>query len=99
MRWPRYIFLIVLLFQVHCVYAQTCLPVEGLSFEKISISKLLVIKDGKNFATIDTYDGIPDKISNFRFFSEKLCTCSCPERNFHIDGKLHSVSKIEFFSK
>ena len=95
----KYILAITVLFQGQFVNAQTCLPVAELSFEKIDSYKLLVIKEGKNFATLKTTSYIPDKISNFRFFSEKLCECYCPEGSFHIDGKLFNVSTIQFFSK
>jgi hypothetical protein len=77
----------------------TCLPVAGLTFEKIDSDKLLVIRGGKNIAIIKVQGYLPKSITQFRFFTEKICDCVCAEEKFHIDGQLFSVYKIEFYSQ
>ena len=76
--------------------AISCIPVDGLSFEKIGYNKLLVIKNGKNFAIFSICGGLPQKIGQFRFFSEQLCTTGAEDK-FHIDGQLFSLCSIELY--
>ena len=97
----KYILAIIIFSQSQFVNAQACLPVDGLSFEKIDINKLLVIRNSKNIAilTIDTLYGLPTAMSQFRFFTDKICECNCAEASFHIDGKLYKVDTIKFYSK
>ena len=67
-------------------YAE-CVNIKGVSFEKISSNKLLAIQGGKNIAIITTGTPLPDKIAQFRFFSDQLCNFGA-ESKFHIDEKL-----------
>ena len=76
-------------------YAE-CISVNGLAFEKIDFNKLLAISSGKNVAIVSTVRELPNSISQFRFFSEKLCDFGAEEK-FHIDGKLFMVSDIQKF--
>ena len=75
---------------------QNCLPVHGLSFERVSSSQLLAVRDGQNIAFITVYS-LPDKLGVFRFFSQNLCT-SGAENRFHIDGRLFYVTSIDRFA-
>jgi hypothetical protein len=72
-----------------------CLPVHGLSFEKVSFNQLLATRDGENIAFIRT-SPLPNKLGTFRFFSSVLCTKGVEDR-FHIDGQLIYVVGIERF--
>lgn len=72
-----------------------CLPVHGLSFEKVSHNQLLATRDGENVAFIRT-GPLPSKLGTFRFFSSVLCTKGVEDR-FHIDGQLIYVIGIERF--
>ena len=81
---------------------QSCLPVHGLSFERVSGCELLAVRDGQNiaFITIDcNYSilGLPEKLGVFRFFSQNLCIRGA-ERRFHLDGKLFYVTQIQKFA-
>ncbi len=83
-------FVLFILFNFYLIAHAECLDINGLSFEKIDTNKLLAIKGGKNIAVIRIDGTLPDKIGQFRFFSEQLCT-SGAEDKFHIDGKLFYV--------
>jgi len=98
MRTKRFALSILLILQAGIAQA-TCLPVAGLTFEKIDYDKLLVIRGGKNIAILKTCGTLPKSITQFRFFTEKICDCVCAEEKFHIDGQLLSVCKIEFYSQ
>ena len=91
-------FILFVLLSVPLLGRAECINVNGISFEKIDSTKLLVTKDDKNIAIIHTYFmvSLPSKIGAFRFFSEKLCD-SGAENKFHIDGKLFNVDRIELF--
>ena len=72
---------------------QNCLPVHGLSFERVSHNELLAVRDGQNVAFISIvleapYTGLPEKLGVFRFFSQVLCTTGA-ENRFHIDSRLY----------
>lgn len=97
MRTKSFALGILLILQAGIAQA-TCLPVAGLTFEKIDFNKLLVIRGGKNIAILSTYDYLPKSIAQFRFFTEKICDTGA-ENKFHIDGQLHKVTWIEFFSQ
>ena len=74
-----------------------CLPVHGLSFEKVGHSQLLAVRDGRNIAFISTCGSLPDRLGAFRFFSPNLCVSGAEDR-FHIDGRLYTVCQIEAFA-
>lgn len=84
------------------VHAQvTCIPVHGLSFERIDDLKLLASREGRNVAIINVkyVSGyLPARLGQFRFFSANLCGWGA-EGQFHIDGKLYMVSFIETFKQ
>jgi len=95
MRFRLGIPLIVLFFAVS-VKAETCLPVEGLQFEKIGYGTLLIIKNGRNWGTLRIYSEIPDGKLEFRFFTPTMCDQS-QNRQLHINGKLVTIDDIEPF--
>jgi hypothetical protein len=99
MSTKNLIFTIILFAQAQLVNAAICMPVDGLSFEKIDNNNLLVIKNGKNIGIMKISRSLPSKISQFRFFTDKICDCSCPEEKFHIDGELFSISRIDLYSQ
>ena len=74
-----------------------CIPVHGLSFERIDGGKLLASREGRNIAILYTRT-LPEQLGQFRFFSANLCQ-SGAESNFHIDGKLYTVSFIQLFEQ
>jgi hypothetical protein len=74
-----------------------CLPVHGLSFERVGHDQLLAVRDGRNIAFISTCGALPDRLGAFRFFSPNLCVSGAEDR-FHIDGRLYSVCRIETFA-
>jgi len=76
---------------------QNCLPVHGLSFEKVDSDQLLAVRDGRNIAFITICGSLPDRLGVFRFFSQNLCLHGAEDR-FHIDGRLYVVCKIETFA-
>lgn len=76
--------------------AKDCLPVNGLSFERVSSDYLLAVKDGQNIAFIKVCGELPIKLGLFRFFSPNLCD-SGTESRFQIDGDLLTVCGIEMF--
>ena len=95
---PLSIALLLIFWSIPPTYAQSkCLSVDGLSFEKVGY-RLLAVRDGKNIACIATLETLPGKLGTFRFFSPNLCS-SGAETEFAIDGKLMSVSFIQFFKK
>jgi hypothetical protein len=79
----------------------TCIPVHGLSFERIDDLKLLASREGRNVAIINlkfTSSFLPARLGQFRFFSANLCG-SGAEGQFHIDGKLYMVNFIQIFKQ
>ncbi len=84
----------ILLFAPVAAFAQTCLDVNGLQFEKIDSDKLLVSRAGKNIAIITTRGIISEGPLQFRFFSPTLCTAPTNHR-FHINGRLFAVEDIQ----
>lgn len=82
---------------------QNCLPVHGLSFERVSRDELLAVRDGQNIAFLSIvlegpyYTGLPEKLGVFRFFSQVLCTTGA-ENRFHIDGRIYYVRGIQRFA-
>jgi len=96
---PVSIALLLMFWWVSPTYAQTgCLPVNGLSFEKVSSNQLLAVRDGRNIAFITILGRLPDKLGTFRFFSPNLCT-SGAEDKFTIDGVLYTVSSFQMFKQ
>jgi hypothetical protein len=96
---PVSITLFLTFWSVPPTYAQQrCLPVHGLSFEKVSANKLLAVRDGQNIAFVDlvSYPNLPSKLGAFRFFSPNLCT-SGAEDKFTIDGVLYTVLTLQMF--
>jgi hypothetical protein len=83
--------LFTLLLNVSLTARSECLNINGLSFEKIDSNKLLAVRGGKNVAIIRIDGGLPEKMGQFRFFSEQLCTNGAEDK-FHIDGRLFTVS-------
>ena len=87
----------IALFFSAAVKAETCLPVAGLQFEKIGYRVLLVIKDGKNWGTIDIwYHGIPDGKLEFRFFTPTICD-GYQNKQIQINGQLREIETIKPF--
>jgi hypothetical protein len=85
------------LFFAVSVRAETCLPVAGLQFEKIDYGVLLVIKDGKNWGTIEIfYHGIPDGKIEFRFFTPTICD-GYQNKQIQINGQLVRIESIKPF--
>ena len=79
-------------------FAKTgCIPVHGLSFERIDGGKLLASREGRNIAIVST-GSLPERLGQFRFFSANLCQYGA-ESKFHIDGKLYNVYIIEIFEQ
>ena len=77
--------------------AQTCIRVHGLSFERIDSNKLLASREGRNIAIVTIgWGSLPERLGQFRFFSANLCLGGA-ESQFHIDGKLYWVNRIEIF--
>lgn len=76
----------------------TCIPVHGLSFERIDSNKLLVSREGRNVAIVWLSPFPPERLGQFRFFSANLCE-SGAEGQFHIDGKLYKVTFIQIFKQ
>jgi hypothetical protein len=84
------------LFFAATVKAETCLPVQGLQFEKIGWNVLLIIKDGKNWGTMNMFDGVPDGKLEFRFFTPTICDGTQNDK-IHINGKLRTIDSIKAF--
>ena len=84
------------LFFAVSVKAETCLPVQGLQFEKIGSADLLVIRDGKNWGTMVVL-GVPtDGKMEFRFFTPTICD-GYQNNEIHINGKLSKIVTIKPF--
>ena len=75
-----------------------CIPVHGLSFERISGGSLLASREGRNIAIVSSIYRLPERLGQFRFFSANLCQDGA-ESNFHIDGKLYDVLSIQLFEQ
>jgi hypothetical protein len=75
-----------------------CIPVHGLSFERIDSNKLLASREGRNIAIVSSRYSLPERLGQFRFFSANLCQYGA-ESKFHIDGKLFRVDSIEIFEQ
>ena len=88
----------IALFFAASAKAQTCLPVAGLQFEKIGLRVLLVVKDGKNWGTLETFPGdrIPDEKLVFRFFTPTICD-GYQNNQIHINGQLLKIYEIKPF--
>jgi hypothetical protein len=95
MRFSLGIPFITLFFAVS-VKAETCLPVAGWQFEKIGGVTLLLIKDGKNWGTLNTTGYIPDGKLEFRFFTPTMCDGS-QNNQLHINGQLTYIQSIKPF--
>ena len=86
----------IALFFAVSVKAQSCLPVQGLQFEKIGSNDLLIIRDGKNWGTMVVI-GIPaDGKMEFRFFTPTICD-GFQNNQIHINGKLSNILSIKPF--
>ena len=83
-------FLSSLVLSIPLLVHADCININGLSFEKIDYNKLLAMRSGKNVAIIAINGPLPEKIGQFRFFSEQLCDYGA-ENKFHIDGKLFTI--------
>ena len=76
-----------------------CMPVHGLSFERISGDSLLASREGRNIAIVRVYyPALPERLGQFRFFSANLCPYGAASK-FHLDGKLITVKDIEKFEQ
>jgi hypothetical protein len=96
MKFSLVIPFIALFFAVS-VKAETCLPVEGLQFEKIGDSTLLIMKNGRNWGTLKIWVyHIPDGKLEFRFFTPTICDGD-QNNQIHINGKLFKVDEIKPF--
>lgn len=83
---------LLICFFTNIVSAETCLSVEGLSFEKISSDKLLVIANGKNIATLQVYGSLPkDGRLEFRFFTPTICDRN-QNNEFMVNGQLQKIT-------
>ena len=98
---PVSIALLMVLGDVPSGLAQTgCLPVHGLSFERVDHYKLLAVREGRNIAFVNLTTGrtLPSKLGAFRFFSPNLCN-SGAEDKFTIDGVLYEVMSFQVFKQ
>ena len=86
----------ITLFFATTVKAQACLPVEGLQFEKIGISTLLIMRDSKNWGTMVIYGAVPDGKIEFRFFTPTVCDGS-QNNQIHINKQLLYIGTIKPF--
>ena len=76
--------------------AETCLPVDGLRFEKVGTDKLLIIRQGQNYGILQIVGfGIPDNFT-LRFFTATICD-KAPNNEFQISGKIERVASISNF--
>jgi len=76
--------------------AATCIPVDGLTFEKVGYSTLMIIRNGKNYGLMLIYSAIPDNFT-VRFFTPTVCDDSSANHQFQINGQLVGVSTISIF--
>jgi hypothetical protein len=98
---PVSIALLFMFWSAPPTHAQTgCLPVNGLSFERVSGTQLLAMRDGRNIAFVKLHylSNLPSKLGAFRFFSPNLCI-SGAENRFTIDGVLYTVESIQMFKQ
>ena len=99
---PLSIALLFTFFSIPPTYAQSdCLPVHGLTFERVDTYKLLAVREGRNIAFVNVNDwqkSLPSKLGTFRFFSPNLCTSGAEEK-FTIDGVLYEVMDLEPFRR
>jgi hypothetical protein len=76
---------------------ERCLSVDGLQFEAVDYSQLLVIKSGKNIAIarVRGYIGDLRKVSRleFRFFAPTVCTIS--NSQFQINGSMVDLVSLD----
>ena len=79
------------LFFATTVKAEQCLSVQGLQFEKIGYSTLLIIRDGKNWGTMEIGREVPAGKIEFRFFTPTICDRLQNER-FHLNGQLTNIN-------
>ena len=85
---------------MHCFFvvsvkAETCLPVEGLQFEKIGFATLFMIKDSKNWgAMLNTW--APEEKMEFRFFMPTKRD-GTQNNEIHMNGKLANIFGIKPF--
>ena len=92
----RFLLLLFLVFSSHVVKAQTCLSVDGLQFEALSINTMLVSKGGQNWGTLTIWSYLPKGNLVFRFFTPTICDGS-QNNKIHINGELHSIMKLDKF--
>jgi hypothetical protein len=100
MKW----FLGFVAFMVALSVRADCIQVDGLQFEPIDRSELLIMRGGVNLGTL--YVGTGGKVKDFRtlqnlqfrFFTPKLCDTS-PNNKFHLNGELVESILIKIFNK
>jgi len=80
----------IFLFFSTAVKAEQCLSVQGLQFEKIGYSTLLIIREGKNWGTMEVSGEVPAGKLEFRFFTPTICDETQNDK-FHLNGKLTSI--------
>jgi len=80
-------FTFMALFFATTVKAEQCLSVQGLQFEKIGYSTLLIIRDGKNWGTMEIASQVPGGKIEFRFFTPTICDATQNDK-FHMNGQL-----------
>ena len=93
----RFLLLLFLVFSSHVVKAETCLSVDGLQFEALSMNTLLVSKGGQNWGTLTlSYGYLPKGNLVFRFFTPTICD-GYQNNKIHINGELHSIGILAKF--
>ncbi len=70
--------------------SSTCIPVNGLTFEKVGDFTLMMIQNGNNFGLVKIYDIIPNNFS-VRFFTPTICDDYGGNSKFHINVKLAQI--------
>ena len=86
----------IALFFTATVKSQTCLPVEGLQFEKIGLGTLLIMRDGKNWGTMTILGAVPEGKIEFRFFTPTICE-GRQNNQIHINKQLLYIGTIQPF--
>lgn len=76
--------------------AATCIPVDGLTFEKVGNITLMIIQNGKNYGLMNISATIPHNFT-VRFFTPTVCDDYSANANFQINGALVTVSSISIF--